>query len=116
MVEVVLVQCNLVDNHQHQQKFEVLCTFTPNKLDAYLVKLEPSNLVVLKTDNTEFDDITITFVDQICSLLETEDKVKGYWFFCLSQEIHPRNTWKIFGYYYKSRSRHAKNCFQKSSP
>ena len=29
-VEVVLVQCNLVDN-QYQQKSEVLYTFTPNK-------------------------------------------------------------------------------------
>ena len=29
-VEVVLVQCNLVDN-QYQQKCEVLYTFTPNK-------------------------------------------------------------------------------------
>ena len=30
VVEVVLVQCNLVDN-QYQQKSEVLGTFTPNK-------------------------------------------------------------------------------------
>ena len=30
IVEVVLVQCNLVDN-QYQQKSEVLYTFTPNK-------------------------------------------------------------------------------------
>ena len=30
VVEVVLVQCNLVDN-QYLQKFEVLHTFTPNK-------------------------------------------------------------------------------------
>ena len=30
VVEVVLVQCNLVDN-QYQQKSEVLYNFTPNK-------------------------------------------------------------------------------------
>ena len=30
VVEVVLVQCNLVDN-QYQQKSELLYTFTPNK-------------------------------------------------------------------------------------
>ena len=30
VVEVVLVQCNLVD-HQYQQNSEVLFTFTPNK-------------------------------------------------------------------------------------
>ena len=29
VIEIVLVQCNLVDN-QYQQKFEVLYTFMPN--------------------------------------------------------------------------------------
>ena len=54
VVEVVLVQCNLVDN-QYQQKFEVLYAFTPNKCYAYLLNVEPSNLVFLKT-----------FTDQNC--------------------------------------------------
>ena len=61
--EVVLVQCNLVDN-SYQDKSEVLCTFTPNKSYAYLLNVEPSNLVFLKTYNTEFDEITIIFMDQ----------------------------------------------------
>ena len=39
--EVVLVQCNLVDN-QYQQKSEVLYTFTPNKSYAHLLNVEPS--------------------------------------------------------------------------
>ena len=52
VVEVVLVQCNLVDN-QHQQKSEVLHTFTSNKSYAYLLNVEPSNLVFLKTSNIE---------------------------------------------------------------
>ena len=43
-VEVVLVQCNLVDN-QYQQKSEVLNTFTPKKSYAYLLNVEPTNLV-----------------------------------------------------------------------
>ena len=34
VVEVVLVQCNLVDN-QYQQTSEVLYTFMPNKSYAY---------------------------------------------------------------------------------
>ena len=34
-----------------------------------------SNLVVLKTCNTEFDEIIITFADQNGGLLEIEDKV-----------------------------------------
>ena len=43
MVEVVLAQCNLVDN-QCQQISEVLNTFTPNK--RYV---EPINLVLAMT-------------------------------------------------------------------
>ena len=63
MAEVVLVQFNLVDN-QYQQKSEVLCTFTPNKSYAYLLDVESSNLVFLKTYNTDFNKIIITFSDQ----------------------------------------------------
>ena len=55
VVEVVLVQCNLVDN-QYQQKSEVLYNFTPSKSYAYLLNVEPSNLLFLKTYNTEFDE------------------------------------------------------------
>ena len=63
VVEVVLVQCNLVNN-QYQQKYEVLYTFNPNKSYTYLLNVEPSNLVFLKTYNTEFHEIIITFTDQ----------------------------------------------------
>ena len=54
VVEVFLVQCNLVDD-QYQQKSEVVHAFTPNKSYAYLLNVEPSNLVFLKTFNTVFD-------------------------------------------------------------
>ena len=74
VVEVVLVQCNLVCN-QYQQKSEVLYTFTPNKSYAYLLNVEPTNLVFFKTYNTEFDEIIITFTDQNGRPLEIEDKV-----------------------------------------
>ena len=40
VAEVVLVQCNLVDN-QYQQKPEVLYTFMPNKSYFYLLSVEP---------------------------------------------------------------------------
>ena len=63
VVDVFLVKCNLVDN-QYQQKSEVLCTFIPNTSYACLLNVEPSNLVSLKTYNTEFDEIIITFTDQ----------------------------------------------------
>ena len=49
VVEVVLVQSNLVDD-QYEQKSEVLYTFTRNKSYAYLLNLEPSNLVFLETE------------------------------------------------------------------
>ena len=75
IAEVVLVQCNLVYN-QYQQKSEVLYTFTPNKLHGYFLNVEPNNyLVLLKTYNTEFDEVIITFTDQNGRLLEVEDKV-----------------------------------------
>ena len=74
VVEVVLVQCNLVDN-RYQQKSEILYTFMPNKSYAYLSNVEPSNLVFLKTYNTEFDEIIITFTDQNGRPLEIEHKV-----------------------------------------
>ena len=63
VVEVVLVQYNLVDNH-YQQKSEVLYIFTPNKCYAYLLKVKLSNLVFLKTYIIEFDEIFIRFKDQ----------------------------------------------------
>ena len=67
------MQCNLVDN-KYQQKFEDLYTFTRNKSYAYLLNVKPSNLVFLKTYNTDFD-IIITFTDQNGRPLEIEDKV-----------------------------------------
>ena len=47
VVEIVLVQRHLVDN-QYQQNFEVLYIFNPNKSYAYLLNVEPSNLVFWK--------------------------------------------------------------------
>ena len=40
-----------------------------------LLNVEPSNLVFLKTDNTELDEVIITFKDQNGRLLEIKDKV-----------------------------------------
>ena len=63
-----------VDN-QYQQKSEVLYTFTPNKFHAYLLNVEPGNLVFLKTYKTAFDEIIKTFTDQNGRPLERQDKV-----------------------------------------
>ena len=74
VVETVLVQCNLVDN-QYQQKSEVSYTFTIKKSYAYLLNVEQSILMFVKTCNTEFDEIIITYTDQAGRPLKTEDKV-----------------------------------------
>ena len=37
----------------------------PNKSYANLLNVEPSNLVLLKTYNTEFNEIIKTFTDQM---------------------------------------------------
>ena len=74
VVEIVLVQCSLVDN-QYQQKSEVLYTFIASKFYAYLLNVESSNLVFLRTYNTKFDEIIITFMDQNGRSIEIEDKV-----------------------------------------
>ena len=74
IVEVVLVQCNLVEN-QYQQKPDLLYTFTPNKSYVYLLYVGPSNLVYLQTYNIEFDEIIITSIDQNGRPLEIEDQV-----------------------------------------
>ena len=54
MAEVVLVQCNLVDN-QYQQNSELLYNFTSSKSYGYLLNAEPIILVFLKTYDIEFD-------------------------------------------------------------
>ena len=69
VVEVVLAQYNLVDNRRQQKSFE------KSKLNV-----EPSSLVFLKTYNTVFDEIIITFTEQNGRPLETEDKVNQTWF------------------------------------
>ena len=74
MVQMVLVQCNLVDN-QYQQKSELLDCFTPNNYYAYLLNVEPRNLVFLETYDAEIDEIIITCTDQTGRPLEKEDKV-----------------------------------------
>ena len=74
MVEVDLIQWNLVDDH-YQQRYEVLCTFRPNKSYVYLLNIESSKLLLLKNYSTEFDEIIITFTDQKSRALEIEDKV-----------------------------------------
>ena len=79
----------------------------PDKSYAYLLNIHPNNLVFLKTYNTQFDEIIITFTDQNCRPLEIENKVnltllitrtyvKGYGF--LSFAIKYKNNFWIQDY------------------
>ena len=61
MVEVVLVQCHLVDD-KYQQKSDIL-------------NIEPSNLVFLEIHNTDFDNIITAFTDQNGIPLKIVEKV-----------------------------------------
>ena len=54
---------------------KVLYIFTPNKSYTYLLNVESSNLVFLKTYNIVFDEIIIIFTDQYNRPLEIEDNV-----------------------------------------
>ena len=73
-VEVVLVQCNLVNNN-YQQASKVLFTFVPNKQFGQLITISPHSLTMLKITNTEFSFIEIWFTDQSNRPLEIEDNV-----------------------------------------
>ena len=74
MVEVFLAECILVDS-RYQENLEVLHTFIGNKSYTYLLNVESSKLVFLKTHSTEFGKIIITFANQDGKLLEVKDKV-----------------------------------------
>ena len=73
-VEVVLVQCNLVNN-SYQQASKVLFTFVPNKQFGQLITITPDSPTMLKTINVEFSFIEIWFTDQNNRPLEIEDNV-----------------------------------------
>ena len=73
-VEVVLVQCNLVNNN-YQQASKVLFTFAPNKQFGQLITITPHSLTMLKTTNAEFSFIEIWFTDHTNRPREVEDSV-----------------------------------------
>ena len=52
---------------------EMLHAFMSNKSMPYFLNAEPSNLVFLKTYNTDFGEIIITFTDENGRPLEIEE-------------------------------------------
>ena len=74
ITEVVLVQCNIVNNN-YQQGSRVLYMFVPNKPFASLLEISPTNHIILKTFNSEYDEIIVWFTDQNSQPLEIEDRI-----------------------------------------
>ena len=73
-LEVVLVNCNLVNN-SYQQTCKVLFIFVPNKQFCELITTSRYLATILKTTNAEFRSIHLWFTDQNNRPLEIEDSV-----------------------------------------
>ena len=71
IAEVVLVHCN----NDNQQDSRVLYTFLPNKPFGSLLKISPANHILLKTFNSEYDEIKVLFKNQNSQPLEIEDRI-----------------------------------------
>ena len=69
VTEVVLVQCNIVNN-KYQQNSRVLYTFVPNKSFGQLLNILPKNFIFLKTFDSKFPCIEVWFTDENSKLLE----------------------------------------------
>ena len=68
------MQCNLLNNN-YQQASKVLLAFVPNKQFGPLITISPYSLTMLKTTNSEFPFIQVSFTDQNNRPLEIEDIV-----------------------------------------
>ena len=74
ITEVVLVQCNIVNN-DYQQDSRVLYTFVPSKPFGSLLEISPTINIFLKTFKSEFQEIEVWFTDQNSQPLEIEDRI-----------------------------------------
>ena len=142
ITEVVLVQCNIVNN-DYQQDSRVL--LVPNKPFGSLLEISLVNYIFLKTFNSEFQTIEVWFTDQNNQPLEIKDRinltlvieytrfhrikirysieprvriyVKGYGFLSFAKNIGKNVTnkygQKLFDSAKKSKTDAIKNCFKK---
>ena len=69
-----MVHCNLVNN-DYQQDSRILYAFVPNKTFGSSLEISPTNHVLLKTFNSQFQEIKAWFTDQTSKPLELEDKI-----------------------------------------
>ena len=72
ITEVVFVHCNIVNNH-YQQDSRVLYTLVPNKPFRSLLEISTTNHILLKTFNSEFQEIIVWFTDQNGQPEDVED-------------------------------------------
>ena len=62
-------------NNDYQQDSRVLYTFVPNKPFGSLLEISPANHILLKTFNSEYNEIEVWFADQNIQPLEIEDRI-----------------------------------------
>ena len=74
ITEVVLVHCDIVNN-DYQQDSRVLYTFVPNKPFGSLLEISPTNHIILKIFNSEYNEIKVWFTDQNSQPLEIDDRI-----------------------------------------
>ena len=74
ITEVVLIHCNIAKN-DYQQDSRVLYTFVPNTSFGELLNISPKKFIFLKTFNSEFSYIEVSFTNQNSKPLKIEDKI-----------------------------------------
>ena len=73
ITEVVLVHCDIVNN-DYQQDSRVLYTCALNKPFGSLLEISQTNHILLKTFNSEYDEIKVWFTDQNSQPLNSQPK------------------------------------------
>ena len=72
--EAVLVHCDVVDN-SYQQNSRVMYGFAPNKSFGQLLDISLEKVIFLKTFDSDFWYIEVSFTGQNSNHLEIEDKI-----------------------------------------
>ena len=72
--EIVLVQCNIVNN-DYQQDSRVFYFFVPNKPFDSILGISPTNHIFFKTFNSEYEETIVWFTDQNSQPLEIEYRI-----------------------------------------
>ena len=75
ITEVVLVHCNVFFNNDYQQDSRVMFRIVANKSFGNLTKISSKNNILLKTFNSEFQEIEVWFTDENGRKLGIEKKI-----------------------------------------